>query len=166
MRTTLLLFALLVPTLAFPDSLVLGWAKKSYFLESAGSACAEDNEEDEESNALESICMHGWVRWIIDVQKTVGGARLSGRIYAARAQHALMPPYYQKSIRLFALEPISDPQIRKRLRADFYLIDMSQEMYCMSVNPRAYGLPESTYVQGGADEKSYCIDLAKDDGEG
>jgi hypothetical protein len=166
MRSTFLVFALLMSSVAFADSLVIGRAKKSDFLESAGSACVEDNGEGRGSNGLESICMHGWVRWAIDVQKTVGGVRLSGRIYAARAQHTLMLPRYQRRLRLFALEPISDPQMRKRLQADFYLVDMSHEMYCMSVDPQAYGLPESTHVQGEADEKSYCFDLVKDDGEG
>jgi hypothetical protein len=62
-------------------------------------------------------------------------------------------------MRLFALQPIEDPELRKKLHADFYLLDMSQEMYCMSQNPEAFGLAEAIYVHGDGDEKEYCFDL-------
>jgi hypothetical protein len=138
------------------NSLVLGRALESHFLEDAGSACVEI---EPIGNGLESICLHGWARWKIEITRTVGGAKLRGRVHAAWAQHTQMQRHYQKRIRLFALQPIADPELRKRLHSDFFLLDMSQEMYCMSQDPLSFGLAEAQSVSDADGEREYCFDL-------
>ena len=85
----------------------------------------------------------------MQVEKTVQGTPLSGRITAAVLQHTAMTSSYMKAIRFMVLEPIEDPDQRKKLRADFYLKEASppQQMFCSSYNPEDVGLKtEQTYV--------------------
>lgn len=164
MKVIAAVLLLAFPGFTFADSLVLGRVLTSYFLEDAGSACVEDDAENKGSNELESICMYGWAHWIIEVDRTIGGKKVRGRVHAARAQHTEMLRDYQKRLRLFALSPIEDAGLRKKLRADFFLLDMSQEMFCMSQDPQVFGLPEAYLESGSGDDKEFCFDLRpKDD---
>jgi hypothetical protein len=67
------------------------------------------------------ICLHSWWKAVIQVEKTLQGTPLSGRITAAVMQHTSMNAKYKKAVRYFVLEAIEDPSTRKRLRADYYL---------------------------------------------
>jgi len=71
------------------------------------------------------ICLHSWWRAVIQVEGTLQGSPLSGRIAAAVMQHASMNEYYKKAVRYFVLEAIEDPAMRKKLRADYYLTEGS-----------------------------------------
>jgi hypothetical protein len=111
-----------------------------------------------------SICLHSWWKWVIDIDKTVSGPRASGRIVAARMQHTSLLPANLKRFRLFVLKPIEDPKQRALLRADFYLEDFSwaSTMYCLYQDPKEFGLAlEDTYVAGTDDSKQYCFELPK-----
>lgn len=67
------------------------------------------------------ICLHSWWKAVIQVQKTLRGSPLSGRITAAVSQHTSMSAEYKKAVRYFVLEAIEDASMRKKLRADYYL---------------------------------------------
>jgi hypothetical protein len=73
------------------------------------------------------ICLHRWWRAVIQVEKTLQGSPLSGRITAAVMQHMPMTAHYKKAVRYFVLEAIEDPSMRKKLRADYYLTKGSIE---------------------------------------
>lgn len=63
---------------------------------------------------------------------------------------------------MFVLQPIEDPDLRAKLRADYYLKDMSElrQMFCLSQDPEALSLNvEDTYVAGMGEDKSYCFEL-------
>ena len=154
MRVALILLFLASTSNVFADSLVLGRVKNSRA--TGVSACADEPKAPDE---VAGICMHTWFRWTIDVERTIGGKKLSGRVFTARVQHAEMLRTYQEQMRLFALQPIEDLELKKKLHADYYLLDMSPVMYCMSQNPKAFGLAEASHVQGAGDEKEYCFDL-------
>jgi hypothetical protein len=108
------------------------------------------------------ICMHSWWKSVIQVDRTVQGARLTGRITAAVIQHGAVNSNYMKAIRLVILAPIEDPEQRKKLRADFYLIEASppRQMFCSSYDPKDIGLrTEVTYVPQSGNPTSYCFEL-------
>jgi hypothetical protein len=73
------------------------------------------------------ICLHSWWKAVIQIEKTLRGSPLSGRITAAVMQHTSMNEHYQKTVRYFVLEAIEDPSMRKKLRANFYLTEGSIE---------------------------------------
>ena len=109
-----------------------------------------------------NVCMHSWWRSVIDVEQTVQGSPVSGRITAAVLQHTAMNSRYMKAIRLVILEPIEDPDQRKKLRADFYLKEASppQQMFCSSYDPEDIGLKtEETYVSRTRNPTTYCFHL-------
>ncbi len=109
-----------------------------------------------------NICMHSWWKSVIQVERTVQGTRLSGRITAAVMQHTAMNASYMKAIRFVILAPIEDPDQRKKLRADFYLKEASppQQMFCSSYNPKDLGLEaDQTYVSQIGSPTTYCFRL-------
>jgi hypothetical protein len=109
-----------------------------------------------------NICMHSWWKSVIQVEKTVQGARLAGRITAAVMQHTAMDSHYMKAVRFFILEPIEDPQQRVKLRADYYLKEASppREMFCSSHDPKELGMStEATYVSQIGGPTTYCFEV-------
>ena len=64
---------------------------------------------------------------MIQVEKTLRGSPLSGRVTAAVMQHTSMNAHYKKAVRYFVLEAIEEPSMRKKLRADYYLTEASIE---------------------------------------
>src|SRR5262245_55624821 len=60
------------------------------------------------------LCMHRWWKSVIQVERTVQGTPLTGRITAAVSQHIGMNRSYMKAIRLVILTPIEDPEQRKK----------------------------------------------------
>jgi hypothetical protein len=77
-------------------------------------------------------------------------------------QHTSFNSRFKKAVRFFVLEPIEDPDQRAKLRADYYLKEMSEprEMFCFSRDPEELGLDaDETYVAGTGDTKSYCFQL-------
>jgi hypothetical protein len=70
------------------------------------------------------ICLHKWWKAVIQVEKTLQGPALSGRITAAVMQHT-SNSHYKQAVRYFVLDAINDPVMRKKLRADYYLTEAS-----------------------------------------
>lgn len=113
----------------------------------------------------DAICLRSWWTSVIDVRKSVSGARVSGRVAAAVMQHASLKPSYQASVRLFVLRPIEDPATRARLRVDYYLQSMSapRQMYCLPGDPKELGLVlDATYVASDEHSKGYCFELPEE----
>ena len=136
---------------AAADTVALGRLVKNEPMEYVPDTCPEN-----------SICLHSWWKWVIDVDKTVSGPRTSGHIVAARMQHASLLPANRKRFRLFVLRPIEDSKQRALLRADYYLEDFSwaNTMYCLDRDPKEFGLStEETYVAGVGDSKQHCFEL-------
>jgi hypothetical protein len=71
------------------------------------------------------ICLKSWWKAVIQVERTLRGSSLSGRITAAVLQHTSMNEHYQKAVRYFVLDAIEDPSMRKKLRANYYLVEGS-----------------------------------------
>jgi hypothetical protein len=69
----------------------------------------------------DGICLHTWWKAVIQVERSLRGSPLSGRITAAVMQHTAMNAQYRKAVRYFVLETIEDPSMRKKLRAGYYL---------------------------------------------
>ncbi len=88
------------------------------------------------------VCTDTWWKSIIRVDKTLIGAALSGRIIAGGMQHTWLNDHFKKSVRLFVLESIDDPDQRKSLRADYILkgMAMPEQMFCLAGNPKELGL--------------------------
>src|SRR5262245_22366115 len=61
----------------------------------------------------DAICLWSWWKWVVKVEKTLHGPPVSGRVVAARMQHTSILPSVRKALRLFVLEPITDPGERK-----------------------------------------------------
>lgn len=158
MKAILIVCALCVSGAALGDSLVLGRVVRSHVIEDGPPACKEDD-GPKQPDELEGICMYSWWLWTIDVKRTVGGTALRGRTSAAWIQHSDMLPAYRKRLRLFALQPIKSSDQRKRVHADYYLIDMSPEMYCLWHDPQQFGLPKALHIEGSGEDKEYCFDL-------
>jgi hypothetical protein len=108
------------------------------------------------------ICLRSWWKSVVQVQKTIQGKVLSGRVTTANMQHTSLDPRLRKAARLFVLEPIEDPDQRAKLRADYYLKDMSElhQMFCLSQDPKVLGLDaEETHVAGAGENETYCFEL-------
>jgi hypothetical protein len=69
----------------------------------------------------EEICMMSWFRWTIQIERTLSGPPITGRIATANIQHGYYEMAVLKRIRLFVLRPIEDAQTRGLLKADYYL---------------------------------------------
>jgi hypothetical protein len=108
------------------------------------------------------ICLRSWWKSVVNVQKTIHGSKVTGRVAAAVMQHTSLNDRFKKSVRLFVLRPIDDPKEREKLRVDYYLESMAEpyQMYCLSQDPKESGLVvDETYVAGKDDEKTYCFEL-------
>jgi hypothetical protein len=109
-----------------------------------------------------TICMHSWWKSVIQVQRTVQGTHLAGRITAAVIQHTAMNSHYMKAVRFLILAPIEDPEQRARLRADYYLKEASppRQMFCSSYDPKELGLnTEATYMSQIGGPTTYCFEV-------
>jgi hypothetical protein len=110
------------------------------------------------------ICLRTWWKSVIQVEKTVQGKHLSGRVTAAVMQHTSVNARFKKAARLFVLAPIENPDQRAKLRADCYLEEMSEprQMFCISRDPKAVGLSvQETYVSGTGEDKTCCFELPR-----
>ena len=117
------------------------------------------------SAETDTICMTGWYRWTIRVERTVSGPRLPARIVAIVGQHA---PYVDPKgppHELFVVRPIDDPEARERMHADYLVDEESQRlddepkrlgMYCMQTDPKQIGLNVEVFATG---QSNYCFTL-------
>ncbi len=153
MKSTLVLILVLAASqcVAADNIVVLGKLEYNGPMEYVPDECPENH-----------ICLRSWWKSVVSIQKTVHGSRLSGRVAAAVMQHTSLNDGYKKSVRLFVLKPIDDPQQRAKLRVDYYLESMSEsyQMFCSSKDPKDMGLEvEETYVSGTDDQKTFCFEL-------
>lgn len=112
------------------------------------------------------ICMRSWWKSIVAVQKTIHGINLSGRITAVQMQHTVMSAQFRKSLRLFVLRSIDEPEKRAKFHADFYLVNMISlhQMYCTWQDPKELQLGvNETYTAGSDEYKSYCFELPQEE---
>jgi hypothetical protein len=151
LRLALLLSLAISPTLRAADTVIAGRAVSNQPMDYVPFDCPPDY-----------VCLDSWFKWVIDVDKVLAGPPVSGRIITARMQHQTMRPAYQKQLRLFVVRSIDDPKQRSLLRADYYLLDMSQwrQMHCLYQDPRELGLSVDEVFQGGPDDsKQFCFEL-------
>lgn len=117
-------------------------------------------ETPEERCPPESICLRGWSRWTLDVKQTLAGPKITGRIHVVMMQHTEIVGSLFKKELLFVLERIDDPAERKRLHADYKLLEFtySQPTYCMSSDPAQWGIPRDRISKQDNDgEVAYCF---------
>lgn len=108
----------------------------------------------------DDICMDAWIGWAIEAKDVLAGAPAKGRIRAARIQHAWFVPGYLRRFKLFVLQPIEDPAMRKLLTADYFLRDVSEStsVFCTHERPEVLGIEaESVFVEQGAASPRHCF---------
>lgn len=152
MRTLVILLAVLAcrPSDA-SDIVVFGRLVSNEPMDYVKDECPKDH-----------ICLRSWWKSVVQIQKTIQGKVLPDRVTTANMQHTSWDPKVRKALRLFVLEPIDDPDQRAKLRADYYLKDMSalHQMFCLSQDPKTLGLnAEESYVTGAGEDKTYCFEL-------
>jgi hypothetical protein len=137
------------------DSVVWGRAVKNQALPDVESPCGEP--------APDTICMVGWYRWTLVVDRTISGPSVAGRVVAANTQHTSVAPSAYRRARVFVLRPIDDPAERRRLRADYFLIDASWPHYCLQGDPADLGLTvDYEYVGRGDEGEVHCFPLPEE----
>ena len=146
------------PTLAAAESSVVVGRASKHFSIAAEVPCPEPKD------GVEYICMDAWIGWEIDVTKTLSGPKISGRIRAARIQHAQFVPSYLRQFNLFVLTPIDKPETRELLGASYLLSEVSRgrTMYCFDRSPDTYGSDDYALNLRGGDQGStdgYCFEL-------
>lgn len=108
----------------------------------------------------DAICLFGWSRWTLDIERSFSGPPVRGRIHAVHMQHTSHNPSSFRKLRHFALEYIADSSERKRLHADYKLLDLLDEkqMLCTEVDPKDAGIPANdVYIGTGDDSSKYCF---------
>jgi hypothetical protein len=126
-----------------------------------GRAISEDDDVRIEQSADEvcppdAICLYGWSRWTLDIERSLSGPAVTGRIHAVHMQHTTHNHFYFHGLHQFALEYIADASERKRLHSDYKLLDLVDEkrMLCTKVDPQSAGIPADD-VYAGTTEDSY-----------
>jgi hypothetical protein len=123
-------------------------------------APGEDNGCAPPAESPDTICIaHPWFQWTLSIDRTLSGPPLSGRVIAARRQHTGTIRSYLRAYRLFVVQPIEDRAERRRLGADYYLVDMSEAHYCISSDPEELGLHVPTIVEKSNYGDTYCFAL-------
>lgn len=150
LRNLAALFLLVSPVASAdaPPTVVLGKAI-GHFSIAAEIPCPRDE-----------ICMDAWIGWTIEAKDVLAGAPVKGRIRAAKIQHAWLVPAYRRKFKLFVLEPIEDPAMRKLLTADYFLREVSAptSVFCTYEKPEVLGIAvESVFVEQGAANPRHCF---------
>jgi len=117
-------------------------------------------ETPEERCPPDYICLRGWSRWTLEVEETLAGPVVKGRIHVVMMQHSPMDESVFKRKLLFVLERIDDAAERKRLHADYKLLELSEPamMYCTRTDPGQWKVPsDRIYRQDSDDDVSFCF---------
>ena len=136
---------------AAEPSVVLGSARSLGFLENQ-PPCPEGY-----------ICLNGWYRYDVMVERTLRGPAVRSLIHAVHSQHTEFNKKYRRALRLFVLRPIDDPKVRADLQADYYLVGLSplQELYCLNGSPGDIGLSDAQVTVAGPENYCFSSDQAK-----
>jgi hypothetical protein len=149
---SLLAAVLAAPAAHAADTVLLGRAVEQREVPGGDDGCGE--------LTADTICLgHPWFRWTLAVDRILSGPQLSGRVLSVRRQHTWVVRSYQRSYRLFVVRPIEDPSERRRLGADYYLLDQSEAHYCISFDPKELGLDVPSIVEEHDDGGTYCFAL-------
>src|ERR1700744_2936642 len=78
-----------------------------------GRAVSEDDdvrieESPDEVCPSDAICLFGWSRWTLDIERSLAGPAVKGRIHAVHMQHTTHNSSYFRRLHHFALEYIAD----------------------------------------------------------
>jgi hypothetical protein len=114
----------------------------------------------EEMCPPDAICLRSWSRWTLNIKSTISGPVVKGRTYVVMMQHAPVVDWTFKKDLLFVLEHIDDASERKRLHADYRLLDMTEpeQMICTSTDPAHLGVSaDDIYRQSEADDVTFCF---------
>jgi hypothetical protein len=120
----------------------------------------EIKETPEERCPPDAICLRNWARWTLDVETTIAGPRVTGRTYVVMMQHAPMVDAIFKRQLLFVLQHIDDAAERKRLHADYKLLELSDPelMFCSRFDPREWKVPsDRVYSRQEDGETIFCF---------
>ena len=141
MRIVCVALGLLISTTVFAEhTVVLAKFTRQYYL-GVTPDCPQPEDED-----YTNICLDTWVGFEVSPIETLVGLPTPKRIRIARVQHTI---YNDKAFRslqrkevLLVLQPISDPETRKKLKSDYYWVESSEPggMYCLRSDPTSYGL--------------------------
>jgi hypothetical protein len=130
-----------------------------------GKAISEDDDVQIELSPDEvcppdAICLFGWSRWTLEIERSLSGPAVRGRIHAVHMQHTTHNRSYFHRLHYFALEYITDAPERKRLHADYKLLDLVDEkrMLCTKVEPQSAGIPADDVYAGTTDDSyKFCF---------
>jgi hypothetical protein len=114
----------------------------------------------EEMCPPDAICLRSWSRWTLNIERTIAGPTVKGRTYVVMMQHAPVVDSTFKKELLFVLEHIDDASERKRLHADYKLLDITQpeSMICTSADPVHLGVSaDDIYRKGAGDDATSCF---------
>ena len=114
----------------------------------------------EERCPSDSICLRSWARWTLHVETTIAGPKIKGRTYVVMMQHAPMARAIFKRQLLFVLERIDDAIERKRLHADYKLLELRypELMFCTGVDPSRWKIPpDRVYSRDDDGETTFCF---------
>jgi hypothetical protein len=115
----------------------------------------------EEICPLDAICLWAWSRWTLETKQTISGPAVpNGRTYAIKMQHTSVVDSTFKKPLLFILEHIDDPDERKRLHADYKLLDITaaEAMICTRTDPKLLDVPQDDiYRQDSEDGTQFCF---------
>ncbi|WP_431479198.1 hypothetical protein [Massilia eburnea] len=71
---------------------------------------------------VNSLCLSGWTRWGIKVEKVISGASVPVRINAVSLEHGILTPKHEEALRIFTVKPIEKNEKRDLFGADFVLL--------------------------------------------
>jgi hypothetical protein len=97
-----------------------------------------------------AICLFGWSRWTLKIERSLAGPAVKGRIHAVHMQHTTHIPSYFNRLHEFALEYIADSAERERLHAEYKLLDLVDErrMLWTNVMPQSAGISDDEVYAG------------------
>ena len=153
----------IVLVIAFYAACLPAWADASLVQGRAISQFddVEIRSTPEETCPPDAICLRGWSRWTLEIEQTIAGPKVPiGRTHIVMMQHAPVVDSTFKKQLLFVLEHIDDPAERKRLHADYKMLDMPapETMICTRIDPRHLGLAqEEIYRHNDAEDTSFCF---------
>ena len=92
----------------------------------------------------DSICMDSMFIWTFAAKRTIVGPEVKGKVRFLAAQHVDAVPRYVRSVELFILRQIDDPELIKSTGAQYYLLSSSPRYsngtYCIWTDPEEVGL--------------------------